>query len=65
MAILTRVVPEILALSQAEMRLHDVCRRNRAVGAEESSDDEMESVRSVHFTEFRGMELISVITLDQ
>jgi hypothetical protein len=59
MAILTRVVPEILALSQAEMRLHDVCRRNRAVGAEESSDDEVESVRSVHcrvYTEFRGTE---------
>jgi hypothetical protein len=36
-----------------------MCRRNRAVGAEESSDDEVESVRSVH-TEFRGMELISV-----
>jgi hypothetical protein len=41
------------------MRLHDVCRRNRAVGAEESSDDEVESVRSVQFTEFRGTEFIS------
>ncbi len=30
------------------------------MGAEESSDDEVESVRSVQFTEFRGMELISV-----
>jgi hypothetical protein len=29
------------------------------VGAEESSDDEVESVRSV-LTEFRGMELIGV-----
>ncbi len=54
MAILTRVVPEILALARAEMRLLDMCRRNRAVGAEESSDDEVESVRSVH-TEFRGI----------
>ncbi len=29
------------------------------MGAEESSDDEVESVRSVQFTEFRRMEFIS------